>query len=56
VTAWLEPTCDDSDFLQSLLVPLSADVMQSVEVSPSINNAREDIDPRGFVKKRTTLF
>ncbi len=56
VAAWLEPSCEDIDFLQTLMQPLAADLMTSEEVSSTINNARGDLDPRGLVKKRRTLF
>lgn len=56
IDLWLDPACDDGDFLQTLLVPLAPNLMQSVEVSTSINNARQDVDPRGAVIKRRTLF
>ena len=43
---WLDPTNQDIDDLESLLVPYPSDEMNVEEVSPVINNARNDEDPR----------
>lgn len=43
---WLDPEMQEADVLKELLVPYSADDMQSEIVSDVVNNARNDVDPR----------
>jgi putative SOS response-associated peptidase YedK len=43
---WLDPAVDDPNRLLPLLVPFAADKLKSERVSPVINNARNDLDPR----------
>ena len=43
---WLDPAIDDPHVLLPLLVPFAADRLKSERVSPVINNARNDVDPR----------
>ena len=46
VNEWLNPTIEDTKELNHLLAPLPANQMKSEPVAPTINNARNEVDPR----------